>query len=115
MSENHDSEIGQPKRSLKRVASDQPEYEGNNTVFKSRKTCNPTFVAVKSKFEELSSSSAKSVKPVIKCSENIYVQKIFVSPEFISLLKFVDVFENFLQRSEPQSKFQYIVIRRCIK
>ncbi|KAF6170885.1 hypothetical protein GIB67_014702 [Kingdonia uniflora] len=58
-----DAEIEQPKRSLKRVASEQIEYEGNNAVFKSRKRCNPTFVAVKSKFEELSSSTAKSVKP----------------------------------------------------
>ncbi|KAF6136144.1 hypothetical protein GIB67_030192, partial [Kingdonia uniflora] len=74
MSENRDSVIEQPKRSLKRVASEQPEYEGNNTVFESRKTCNPTFVAVKSKFEELSSSSAKSVKPVISTSRDVEVE-----------------------------------------
>ncbi|KAF6138715.1 hypothetical protein GIB67_040847 [Kingdonia uniflora] len=74
MSENRDSEIEQLKRSLKRVASEQPQYEWNNTVFKSRKTSNPTFVAVKSKFEELSSSSAKSVKPVISTFRDVEVE-----------------------------------------
>ncbi|KAI3937156.1 hypothetical protein MKW92_013292 [Papaver armeniacum] len=45
----------QPKRSMKRVASEEPETENKKTVFGSRKATNPAFVAVQSKFEGLSS------------------------------------------------------------
>ncbi|KAI3989095.1 hypothetical protein MKX01_033131 [Papaver californicum] len=53
----------QPKRSMKRVASEQPETENKKTVFGSRKATNPSFVAVQSKFEGLSSrtTSRKSI------------------------------------------------------
>ncbi|KAF7829597.1 Protein IQ-DOMAIN 32 [Senna tora] len=48
-----DSEL--PKRSMKRVASDQLETEGTKFGYGSRKASNPTFIAAQSKFEELSS------------------------------------------------------------
>ncbi|KAI3959181.1 hypothetical protein MKX01_023857 [Papaver californicum] len=53
----------QPKRSMKRVASEQPETENKKTVFGSRKATNPAFVAVQSKFKGLSSgtTSRKSI------------------------------------------------------
>lgn len=53
----------QPKRSMKRVASEEPETENKKTVFGSRKATNPAFVAVQSKFEGLSSrtTSRKSI------------------------------------------------------
>ncbi|MCL7048078.1 hypothetical protein MKW94_029796, partial [Papaver nudicaule] len=57
------AESEQPKRSMKRVASEQPETENKKTVFGSRKATNPAFVAVQSKFEGLSSrtTSRKSI------------------------------------------------------
>ncbi|KAL5985899.1 hypothetical protein ACLOJK_027889 [Asimina triloba] len=45
-----------PKRALKRVAPDKLETEGKKFAFVSRKSTNPTFAAVQSKFEELSST-----------------------------------------------------------
>ncbi|XP_057974558.1 protein IQ-DOMAIN 32 isoform X2 [Malania oleifera] len=47
----------QPKRSMKRFASEQLETDGKKFVFGSRKSSNPAFVAAQSKFEELSSSA----------------------------------------------------------
>ncbi|XP_042508228.1 protein IQ-DOMAIN 32 isoform X2 [Macadamia integrifolia] len=47
----------QPKRTMKRVASDELETEGKKFVFGSRKASNPAFIAAHSKFEELSSSA----------------------------------------------------------
>ncbi|KAL8098446.1 hypothetical protein AgCh_031266 [Apium graveolens] len=47
----------QPKRSVKRVASEQPESEGRKIVFGSRKASNAAFIAAHSKFEELMSTS----------------------------------------------------------
>eukprot|EP00257_Ricinus_communis_P017278 XP_015575680.1 protein IQ-DOMAIN 32 [Ricinus communis] len=44
----------QPKRSMKRYASEQLETEGKKFVYGSRKASNPAFVAAHSKFEELS-------------------------------------------------------------
>ncbi|KAJ4839723.1 hypothetical protein Tsubulata_041020 [Turnera subulata] len=44
----------QPKRSAKRLASEELETEGKKSV---RKTINPSFVAAQNKFEELSSSA----------------------------------------------------------
>ncbi|KAJ4966471.1 hypothetical protein NE237_018320 [Protea cynaroides] len=48
----------EPKRIMKRVASEQLETEGKKFVFGSRKVSNPAFIAAQSKFEELSSSAA---------------------------------------------------------
>ncbi|KDP36953.1 hypothetical protein JCGZ_08244 [Jatropha curcas] len=50
-------ETDQPKRSMKRNASEQLETEGKRFVFGSRKIGNPAFIAVQSKFEELSSTA----------------------------------------------------------
>lgn len=50
-------ESEQPKRSVKRFASEQLETEGKKFVFGSRKVSNPAFVAAQSKFEELSSTA----------------------------------------------------------
>ncbi|KAL8127111.1 hypothetical protein AgCh_014142 [Apium graveolens] len=53
----------QPKRSMKRVASEEPETEGRKFVFGSRKASNAAFIAVQSKFEDLTSAS-NSLKSV---------------------------------------------------
>ncbi|KAJ8642238.1 hypothetical protein MRB53_018932 [Persea americana] len=45
------------KRTVKRVASEQLGNEGKKFTFGSRKSTNPSFAAVKSKFEELSSTA----------------------------------------------------------
>ncbi|GAB4839096.1 hypothetical protein Ancab_028624 [Ancistrocladus abbreviatus] len=45
----------QPKRSAKRMASDQLDTEGKKFVYGSRKASNPSFIAAQSKFVELSS------------------------------------------------------------
>ncbi|KAF2310082.1 hypothetical protein GH714_006480 [Hevea brasiliensis] len=47
----------QPKRSMKRYASEQPETEGKKFVFGSRKVSKPAFIAAQSKFEEPSSTA----------------------------------------------------------
>uniref|UniRef100_A0A162AHL7 DUF4005 domain-containing protein n=1 Tax=Daucus carota subsp. sativus TaxID=79200 RepID=A0A162AHL7_DAUCS len=47
----------QPKRSMKRVASEEPETEGRKFVYGSRKASNAAFIAVQSKFEDLTSAS----------------------------------------------------------
>ncbi|PIA57236.1 hypothetical protein AQUCO_00600164v1 [Aquilegia coerulea] len=54
------SEAGceQPRRSMKRMASEQPETEGKKFIYGSRKVCNPAFAAVQSKFEELTSATS---------------------------------------------------------
>lgn len=51
-----ETENEQPKRSMKRLATDQLETEGKKYSFGSRKVSNPAFIAAHSKFEELSSS-----------------------------------------------------------
>lgn len=58
-----DLESEQLKPSMKRIASEQLESEGKKTAFGSRKAINPAFIAVQSKFEELSSTvnSGKSI------------------------------------------------------
>jgi hypothetical protein len=58
-----ETEMEQPKRSMKRFASEELETEGNKFVFGSRKLTSPAFVAAQSKFEELSSTanSGKSI------------------------------------------------------
>ncbi|KAF5175385.1 Iq-domain 32-like [Thalictrum thalictroides] len=48
----------QPRRSMKRMASEQPETEGKKFIYGSRKVCNPAFAAVQSKFEELTSATS---------------------------------------------------------
>ncbi|KAL5706556.1 hypothetical protein ACHQM5_024707 [Ranunculus cassubicifolius] len=47
----------QPKHSMERAASEQPDNESKMLVFGSKKACNPAFAAAQSKFEELSSST----------------------------------------------------------
>lgn len=58
-------EFEQPKRSMKRLASEQLETEGKKSVFGSRKVSNPAFVAAQSKFEVLSTTtnSGRSISP----------------------------------------------------
>ena len=60
-----ETESEQPKRSVKRLASEQLETEGKKFVFGSRKVSNPAFIAAHSKFEELSSiaNSGRLVSP----------------------------------------------------
>ncbi|XP_050205557.1 protein IQ-DOMAIN 32 [Mercurialis annua] len=55
--ENEGEPTHQPKRSMKRYASEELETEGKKFVYGSRKGSNPSFVAAHSKFEELTSSS----------------------------------------------------------
>ncbi|WCJ35132.1 IQ-domain 32 [Euphorbia peplus] len=50
----------QPKRSMKRNASEALETDGKKFVFGSRKVSNPSFLAAHSKFEELSSTTNSS-------------------------------------------------------
>lgn len=45
------------KHTVKRVASEQVDTEGKKLIFGSRKSTNPAFAAVQSKFEELSSAA----------------------------------------------------------
>nr|XP_023900146.1 protein IQ-DOMAIN 32 isoform X1 [Quercus suber] len=49
-----ETETEQPKRSMKRLASEQLDTEEKKCVFGSRKPSNPAFIAAQSKFEELS-------------------------------------------------------------
>ncbi|KAK3231763.1 hypothetical protein Dsin_003644 [Dipteronia sinensis] len=60
---NLETEPEQPKRSMKRFASENLEAEGKRYGFGSRKTSNPTFIAVQSKFEDqsLTTNSGRSV------------------------------------------------------
>ncbi|KAK1554690.1 hypothetical protein Q3G72_015934 [Acer saccharum] len=51
---NPETEPEQPKRSMKRFASENLEAEGKRYGFGSRKTSNPTFIDAQSKFEDLS-------------------------------------------------------------
>ncbi|KAJ7957845.1 Protein IQ-DOMAIN 32 [Quillaja saponaria] len=53
--EKPEVEIEHPKRSMKRFASDELETEGKKSVYGSRKSSNPAFIAAQSKFEELTS------------------------------------------------------------
>ena len=50
----------QPKRSMKRGASEQLETEGKKFVYGSRKASNPAFIAAQTKFEGLSSTASLS-------------------------------------------------------
>lgn len=56
-------ETEQPKRSMKRSASEQLETDGKKSAFGSRKVTNPAFIAAQSKFAELTSTtnSARSI------------------------------------------------------
>lgn len=49
-------EAEQPKRSMKRFASEQLETEGKKFVYGSRKASSPAFIAAQSKFEEMGST-----------------------------------------------------------
>ncbi|XP_068341260.1 protein IQ-DOMAIN 32 isoform X2 [Pyrus communis] len=59
------TETEQPKRSMKRLASEDLETDGKKSVFGSRKVSNPAFIAAQSKFEVLSSTanSGRSISP----------------------------------------------------
>ncbi|XP_048444242.1 protein IQ-DOMAIN 32 isoform X1 [Pyrus x bretschneideri] len=59
------TETEQPKRSMKRLASEELETEGKKSVFGSGKVSNPAFIAAQSKFEVLSSTtnSGSSISP----------------------------------------------------
>lgn len=59
----------QPKRSMKRLASEQLETDGKKFVYGSRKASNPTCTAVQTKFEELSSTTNSS-KSFISLSQD---------------------------------------------
>lgn len=63
--DKHEMESEQPKRSVKRLASEQLETEGKKFVFGSRKVSNPAFIAAQSKFEELSftANSGRLISP----------------------------------------------------
>ena len=56
-----ETETEQPKRSMKRFASEELETEGNKFVFGSRKVTSPAFVAAQPKFEELSSTANSDI------------------------------------------------------
>ncbi|KAK2660688.1 hypothetical protein Ddye_007221 [Dipteronia dyeriana] len=60
---NPETEPEQPKRSMKRFASENLEAEGKRYGFGSRNTSNQTFIAAQSKFEDLSltTDSGRSV------------------------------------------------------
>ncbi|KAF3446750.1 hypothetical protein FNV43_RR11930 [Rhamnella rubrinervis] len=49
-------ETEQPKRSMKRNASEQLETEGKKFIYGARKSSNPAFIAAQSKFEEMIST-----------------------------------------------------------
>ncbi|OMO87455.1 IQ motif, EF-hand binding site [Corchorus capsularis] len=66
-------ESEQPKRSMKRLASEQLETEGNKFVYGSRKASNPAFIAAQTKFEELS-SAVNSSKSVNSSQQNVVVE-----------------------------------------
>ncbi|PRQ27168.1 putative IQ motif, EF-hand binding protein [Rosa chinensis] len=57
------TETEQPKRSMKRSATEQLETDGKKSVFGSRNVTNPAFIAAQSKFAELTSTtnSARSI------------------------------------------------------
>ncbi|KAJ9542304.1 hypothetical protein OSB04_028810 [Centaurea solstitialis] len=54
------AEAEQPKRSAKRVATEQADSEGRKSGFGSRKASNPAFIAAHSRFEELTSKGNSS-------------------------------------------------------
>ncbi|XP_022758193.1 protein IQ-DOMAIN 32-like isoform X2 [Durio zibethinus] len=60
LSHKPEMESEQPKHSMKRFASEQLETEAKEFVFGSRQSSNPTFIAVQTKFEELSSTANSS-------------------------------------------------------
>ncbi|XP_031404722.1 protein IQ-DOMAIN 32 isoform X2 [Punica granatum] len=53
-------ETEQPKRSMKRSATEELETEGKKSVFGSKKATNPAFIAAQSKFEVLTSTAISS-------------------------------------------------------
>ncbi|XWS24453.1 hypothetical protein CRYUN_Cryun28dG0103900 [Craigia yunnanensis] len=60
LSHKPEIESEQPKRCMKRFASEQLETEAKKFVFGSRKASNPAFIAAQTKFEELSSTANSS-------------------------------------------------------
>ncbi|KAL8257957.1 hypothetical protein R6Q59_029998 [Mikania micrantha] len=59
----------EPKRTAKRLATDQPDLEGRKSVFGSRKASNPAFIAAQSRFEELTSMT-KPLKPASSSNQD---------------------------------------------
>ncbi|GLT57943.1 hypothetical protein SLA2020_308770 [Shorea laevis] len=68
-----ETENEQPKRSMKRLASDQLETEGKKYVFGSRKASNPAFIAAQTKFEERS-ATAYSGRSIISSYQDVGVE-----------------------------------------
>ncbi|KAG2692713.1 hypothetical protein I3760_08G065600 [Carya illinoinensis] len=68
-----EAETEEPKRSMKRLASEQLETEAKKFVFGSRKVSNPAFIAAQSKFEELI-STPNSDKPMSLAYEDAGVE-----------------------------------------
>ncbi|KAJ4964271.1 hypothetical protein NE237_024210 [Protea cynaroides] len=65
-------ELGeQPVCTMKSVASEQLETESKKTVSGSRKASNPAFIAVQSKFEDLSSSATSSCRSVSSINQDL--------------------------------------------
>ncbi|XVF35990.1 hypothetical protein REPUB_Repub19eG0019600 [Reevesia pubescens] len=60
LSNKPEIESEQPKRSMKRFASEQLETEAKKYVFGSRNASNPAFIAAQTKFAELSSTANSS-------------------------------------------------------
>ncbi|GLT92033.1 hypothetical protein SLE2022_098920 [Rubroshorea leprosula] len=65
-----ETENEQPKRSMKRLASDELETEGKKYVFGSRKASNPAFIAAQTKFEEMG-ATAYSGRSIISSYQDI--------------------------------------------
>ncbi|XP_050388304.1 protein IQ-DOMAIN 32 [Argentina anserina] len=89
LSEKPVIETEQPKRSMKRSATDQLETDGKKSVFGSRKVTNPAFVAAQSKFAELTSTtnSARSISPSLEDASGVESQRDTFSSEVDSELR----------------------------
>ncbi|XP_058098787.1 protein IQ-DOMAIN 32 isoform X2 [Magnolia sinica] len=79
VSDEPEADSENPKRALKRGASEQLETEGKKFAFVTRKSSNPAFAAVQSKFEELS-STATSSKPIGSTYDEAAVESRLSSP-----------------------------------
>ncbi|XP_031270106.1 protein IQ-DOMAIN 32 [Pistacia vera] len=109
LSSNPVIESEQPKRSMKRLASDNLETEGKKFVFGSRKSGNSSFIAAQSKFEELSLSkfeelslSANSGRSICSVHQDISVDSnvdtVSSGADTLTRTKDLDVTENSVSR-----------------
>ncbi|XP_044475577.1 protein IQ-DOMAIN 32-like [Mangifera indica] len=101
LSSKPEIESEQPKRSMKRFATDNLETEGKKFVFGSRKSSNPSFIATQSKFEglSLSANSGRSVSSVhqdISADSNVDI--ISSGADTLTRTKDLDVTENSVSR-----------------